>query len=899
MKWPTALLSLFALLGMAAIGAAQPVLSVDINERGNDPLTNTFAGFESLLIQSNISATAIQTNPTVRTFGSMTVTISGVASALSGDPGYDDRQRGTPVNSATIAQALLWRDFIFSRDTNSGGLDITIDGLVASQVYKVTIWSFDSGSTGNRVSDWSANGILQRDNYTFNGSNLPTNDLQYQFSFKVAATPAGQLLIQGRRDGPPAANNFAVFLNAFQIEPSVADPPVITTQPVGGTRGTGDRFTFRVAATGTQPLVYRWFKGGVEIPGATSPTYTLATLSAADTGTYTVEVSNSAGTVLSDPAILTFVPDPAPDVRSGLVSFWPMDLVDFDEFPVEMTPDRYSNNRMRLISASFTLFSSIPGQFDNAVQFNGVDQYGVRTGGFPIYNNSAYSVALWINAVGTGQSDRRFFSESSTNSDTPLFNLGSHTTGADGTVRVFIRDNANAVTLARNSTRAALDGTWHHVVWTETNGFGRLYIDGVLDETDFAYNRTPLTLNQTTLGAILRSTVGSYINCALDEVAVWSRPLTSTEVNEIRRNGVPPPIGLIPPAITQSPASQSVLTRSTATFSFAASGSSPLTVRWRKDNTVLPNETNTTLVLRNVTLGDAGGYDVIVSNPLGSATSLVATLTVTIRPPAPEELKIDFNNNGADDIAANTEPGFESFSLSAFGLGPFARSYGGIDVTLTGIGVNVESRRRLTPTASGAFTEEQLLRDFVFARDTTPDTGLDIAIEFLEPNTLYGISIWSFDTGSTALRTSDWTANGNLTVSAYAFDGGVLPVDNNTYRFGFNVTSDAEGKILIQGRRNATTAGTFNVFVNALALVRRQLRIASIDINSFGDVHLTVEILNPAAAHHVEQKVVLTDPWFPVPDGDLVIGGPAGNILELTFPAGGSQTRFYRVVEGQ
>ncbi len=892
MKIPALLPSLCLLFGLIATGAAQPVLSVDINERGTDPVANTLAGFQPFEIDS-VGGTGIQSLPSVRTFGSITVTLSGAG----GELGYDDRQRATPVNSATITQSLLYRDFIFSRDTNSGGLDITVDGLVGGQVYQVTIWSFDSGSTGDRRSDWSANGLLQKDNYVFNGSNLPLNDSQYQFNFKVAASPAGQLLIQGRRDAPPAANNFAVFLNAFQIEPTTADPPLITTQPAGGTRGTGDRFTFRVVASGTQPLAYRWFKGGIEIPGATGPTLALTSLTVADTGTYTVEVSNSSGTVLSDPAEFTFVPDPPADVRASLVSYWPMDFLDFDEFPVEMTPDLYSNNRMRLFSTAF--FSTIPGQFDLAVLFNGSDAYGARSGGFPIYNNSAYSVALWINAVGTGQVDRRFFAESSTNSDTPLFALGSHATGADGTIRVFIRDNNNTVVLSRNSTRPALDGTWHHVVWTETNGLGRLYIDGELDETDFPYARTALSLNQTTLGAILRSAVTFHMNCALDEVAVWSRPLTYTEVNAIRLNGVPLPVGLIPPRITASPASQSVLTRSQVTFSFAASGSSPLTFRWRKNSNLLPGETNDTLVLRNVALSDAGDYDVIVANPIGSDTSQVATLTVSLRPAPPSELKIDFNNIGADDTVANTEPGFESFSFAAFGLGPFKRTYGGTDITLSGIGVNLETRRRTTPISSGAFTEEQLLRDFVFARDTTPDTGMDIALEFLEANTSYGISIWSFDTGSPApLRTSDWSANGTPVVTGYAFDGSILPVDNNTYRFGFNATSDADGKILIQGRRNASTSGTFNVFVNALSFVRRQVRILDIELNSFGDVHLTVEILDAGLAHHVEQKASLADEWSPVPDNDVVSEGPVGNILNLTFPAGAGQARFYRVAEG-
>ena len=67
------------------------------------------------------------------------------------------------------------------------------------------------------------------------------------------------------------------------------------------------------------------------------------------------------------------------------------------------------------------------------------------------------------------------------------------------------------------------------------------------------------------------------------------------------------------------------------------------------------------------------------------------------------------------------------------------------------------------------------LRDFVFARDTTPETGMDIAVEFLETNTSYNVTLWSFDTGSTGARVSDWTANGTLVRSAYTFDGNVLP----------------------------------------------------------------------------------------------------------------------------
>ena len=45
----------------------------------------------------------------------------------------------------------------------------------------------------------------------------------------------------------------------------------------------------------------------------------------------------------------------------------------------------------------------------------------------------------------------------------------------------------------------------------------------------------------------------------------------------------------------------------------------------------LPGETNGTLARSNIVLSDAGDYDVVVANAIGSATSQVATLTVTLR----------------------------------------------------------------------------------------------------------------------------------------------------------------------------------------------------------------------------------------------------------------------------
>jgi hypothetical protein len=57
--------------------------------------------------------------------------------------------------------------------------------------------------------------------------------------------------------------------------------------------------------------VYQWKRGGVNLPGETNATLQLDGVLASDAGDYSVEVSNSAGTVTSDVATLTvLIPGP-------------------------------------------------------------------------------------------------------------------------------------------------------------------------------------------------------------------------------------------------------------------------------------------------------------------------------------------------------------------------------------------------------------------------------------------------------------------------------------------------------------------------------------------------------------------------------------------------------------
>lgn len=95
---------------------------------------------------------------------------------------------------------------------------------------------------------------------------------------------------------------------------TVLVPPAITTQPVSRSVCEGESVQFSVAATGTAPLSYQWRRNGQNlslashISGVTTSTLTINPSKQGDTGTYTVVVSNSAGSLESQQATLTVTP---------------------------------------------------------------------------------------------------------------------------------------------------------------------------------------------------------------------------------------------------------------------------------------------------------------------------------------------------------------------------------------------------------------------------------------------------------------------------------------------------------------------------------------------------------------------------------------------------------------
>jgi uncharacterized repeat protein (TIGR02543 family) len=76
---------------------------------------------------------------------------------------------------------------------------------------------------------------------------------------------------------------------------AAAVTPTISTQPISATKYAGQSIDFTVVATAADSgsLSYQWKKNGTDISGATSATYTIASVASGDSASYTVVVTNT------------------------------------------------------------------------------------------------------------------------------------------------------------------------------------------------------------------------------------------------------------------------------------------------------------------------------------------------------------------------------------------------------------------------------------------------------------------------------------------------------------------------------------------------------------------------------------------------------------------------------
>jgi len=132
---------------------------------------------------------------------------------------------------------------------------------------------------------------------------------------------------------------------------------------------------------------------------------------------------------------------------------------------------------------------------------------------------------------------------------------------------------------------------------------------------------------------------GSYtINTATTNDAGSYQVIVSNNVGSVASSTVVLTV-LVPPAITTGPQSQTVPLGTNVTFQVTATGSEPLSYQWRLNGANISEGIGSSYSISGVTAGQAGNYDVVVSNAAGSVTSAPPAVLTVLLPPSPPAIQ--------------------------------------------------------------------------------------------------------------------------------------------------------------------------------------------------------------------------------------------------------------------
>ncbi len=136
-----------------------------------------------------------------------------------------------------------------------------------------------AGETINLTAD--AQGIGLRYQWTHDGNAIPgaTSNAYSIASASIATNGAYKVRVRDTCDRD----------TTFDVATVTANIPTLSEVPTSRSACVGEPTTFRVA-TGVASPTYQWLRNGTAIAGATSATYTIASVSEADSGDYSVRI---------------------------------------------------------------------------------------------------------------------------------------------------------------------------------------------------------------------------------------------------------------------------------------------------------------------------------------------------------------------------------------------------------------------------------------------------------------------------------------------------------------------------------------------------------------------------------------------------------------------------------
>ena len=450
-------------------------------------------------------------------------------------------------------------------------------------------------------------------------------------------------------------------------------PPTITVQPTNRLIAAGTTTTFAMMASAPQPLSYQWFFNDFDHPlnFETNSSLTLVNVQTNQSGNYFVQVTDSYGSVQSFPTLLTVFPGPLiiSQPVSQAVTAGGTAIFAVTAQGAPLSYQWFFNNTNLLLDATNASLNV------TNVQANLLGLYSVRVADIYGSANSAnaslnigliapnYATSYQLNnsgenifigtvreqtVYGASQfpsypiviTELRWRPDSiavgplTDNVPNIQINLSMTTTNADHMSSTFSKNVGTNDTVVFSGTMTALTS-----FTTLSNGTKAFDIFLPL-QTSFIFDPSKGNL-LVDLRNFSGGSANLYNNSVSTSTDVVSRVFNAGNPNATFATSgdtgggamqviyTPAPL---PPTISSQPTNRSVLIGSSTSFDVGA-GPLPLVYQWfYNTNTPLAGATNSSLVLTNLQMGQAGTYSVVVSNDYGPTASSFAVLTLNFPP---------------------------------------------------------------------------------------------------------------------------------------------------------------------------------------------------------------------------------------------------------------------------
>jgi autotransporter-associated beta strand protein len=394
---------------------------------------------------------------------------------------------------------------------------------------------------------------IQRTNNTFTSS-VSSDGVTWTAVFTNTLADFGSNLYAGFFTYATPSSNpnipWASF-NNLSLTGNLLGPPGVTVNPQAATVYAGQTASLTAMPSGNAPFTYQWQYNNSNLPGATNSTLSLTNVRPSASGLYTMVLNNSNGTATATATLTVLTPPPA---TAQILSNNPNGYWRLNETAGPTAYDAMGNYNG---TGEGGIVFGVPGMtnlpftgFESGnvgAQFNGTDA-DVAIPGIT-FNTTNFTITGWVKCNGAQTSSAGLVFSRSSGHGTGMMAVNN---GSNVELRYSWNDNGGDYNWS-TGLNLPTNGVWAYVAMTiePTRAIVYLATNSVLKSATNNVTNSGRIFNGTFYFGYDPNSSTRRINGTLDEIAIYNRTLTPTQINQIlaaAQQPIPPVVSLTSPA---------------------------------------------------------------------------------------------------------------------------------------------------------------------------------------------------------------------------------------------------------------------------------------------------------------------------------------------------------------